>query len=82
MATTAGSFEPYSKSTRRMSRAELLDAAAYFGVDPAGLETEALRCKVKSEAEARWLAENREAIDEFNAWVRENGIPDADLTPM
>ena len=82
MATTAGSFEPYAKATRRMSHAELLEAAAYFGVDAAGLDTEALRANVKRIAEARWLDENREAIEEFNAWVRKNGIPHSDLHQM
>ena len=75
MATAAKSYDPYAIPTRRMTHDELLEAAVYFGVDPAGLETEALRARVKAVAGARWVEENREAMDAWNAWVEKNGAP-------
>ena len=79
MATAAKSYDPFAKSTRRMTREELLEAAAYFGVDPTGLDVETLRARVREVGTVRWKADNREAIEEWNIWIRENGIPHADL---
>jgi antitoxin CcdA len=77
LATTA---RPPEKATFRTTRDELLAAAAGLRIETAGLDTEALRAKVRQVGEALWLEENREAIEEWNAWVRENGIPHSDLT--
>ena len=30
---------------------------------------------VRAEKNKRWLAENREALESFNEWVAENGLP-------
>jgi post-segregation antitoxin (ccd killing protein) len=35
--------------------------------------------KDQAAREAQWLAENRQAIEERNAWVAEHGMPLADL---
>jgi antitoxin CcdA len=31
--------------------------------------------EIKAAREARWLAENRDAIEATNQWVEENGLP-------
>jgi antitoxin CcdA len=72
MATTARSPE---KATFRMTREELIEAAGYFGIDPSGLGTEALRTKVKQVGEAQWFEENRAAIEGWNRWVEKHGSP-------
>lgn len=79
MASQAERYDPFAIPTRRMTREDLLRAADYWGVEAGGLSTEALRVRVKQVAEARWQDENRVAIDEFNTWVLEHGIPHADL---
>ena len=71
-----------TKSTYRMSHAELEETAAYLGVDPTGLDTEVLRAEVKRVGEARWKEENREAIEQWNAWLRENGDVLSELAPQ
>lgn len=38
-----------------------------------------LAVEVQREREERWIAENRAAIQEWNEWVRENGLPLGDL---
>ncbi|AQR75803.1 hypothetical protein BXU08_09660 [Sphingomonas sp. LM7] len=58
-----------------MSHAELIETAAYLEVDPTGLDTEALRAEVKRVGEARWTEENREAIEQWNAWEKSHGSP-------
>lgn len=75
MATAAEPYDPYAIPTRRMTRGDLLKAAAFFGIDPAGLETEILRAEVKKVGDARWADENREAMEQWNAWVEKNGAP-------
>jgi post-segregation antitoxin (ccd killing protein) len=79
MASQAEQYDPYAIPTRRMTRDDLLRAADYWDVDAAGLDLEGLRVRVKQVAEARWRDENRVAIDEFNGWVLEHGIPHADM---
>jgi len=79
VASQAEQYDPYAIPTRRMTHDDLLRAADYWGVETSGLSTEALRARVKQVAETRWRDENRVAIDEFNAWVLEHGIPHADM---
>lgn len=79
MATAANAYDPFAIPTRRMTPEQVLEAAAYFGIDVAGLDIEQLRARVKEVGTARWKEENRQAIEEWNVWIRENGIPHADL---
>lgn len=72
MATTAKLPE---KSTLRMSRDELLEAAACLDLDVSGLDIEALRGKVKQVGEARWIEENRAAMEAWNRWDEKHGSP-------
>jgi len=79
VASQAEHYDPYAIPTRRMTHDDLLRAADYWGVDAAGIDLEALRARVKQVAEARWLEENRAAIEEWNLWYEKNGHPLADL---
>ncbi len=54
---------------------ELLDAAREHGVSVDVACEAGLRKAVADARREAWLREARPAMDEFNAWVAENGIP-------
>ncbi|MES2445448.1 MAG: type II toxin-antitoxin system CcdA family antitoxin [Pseudomonadota bacterium] len=75
MATAANAYDPFAIPTRRMTPEQVHEAAAYFGIDVSGADIETLRARVKEAGKARWIEENREAMDASNAWVEKNGLP-------
>lgn len=81
MATRTNDYDPLSIPTRRMTSEDLTRAAIALGIDVAGYEIEALRAEVKRVGRARWLDENRAAIDGWSAWYEKNGHPLADFLP-
>ena len=50
---------------------KLLDEAKRLGVEVAGRSEDEVRQAVRE----AWIAENREAIEGWNAWVEKNGLP-------
>ncbi|HET9640139.1 MAG TPA: type II toxin-antitoxin system CcdA family antitoxin [Allosphingosinicella sp.] len=50
---------------------KLLDEAVRLKVDIAGRSEDQLRHAVRE----AWIAENREAIESWNAWTEKNGLP-------
>ena len=54
--------------------AALLTEAKAFGINLSKLTEDALTVAVKAEKERRWLEENKEAIEYYNAWVEKNGL--------
>lgn len=56
-------------------REDVMRAAKEFGVNASQVAEQALALAVREAAAARWLAENREAIAEHNAWIEANGLP-------
>lgn len=50
---------------------KLLDEAKRLNVDIAGRSEEVVRKAVRE----AWIAENRDAIEGWNAWVEKNGLP-------
>lgn len=40
---------------------------------------EGVAVAIKAERERRWKVENRQAIQDYNAWIKENGIPLAEF---
>ncbi len=53
----------------------LVDAAREHGVNISRVCSQALEAEVRRAREAKWLEENREAIEATNRWVDQNGLP-------
>jgi antitoxin CcdA len=59
--------------------ADIVAASRDAGINISRVTEEALRVAVKAERERRWLEENRAAIESSNNWLRDHGLPFADL---
>lgn len=55
--------------------AEMVDEAKKRGINVSEACQTGLAAELKKAREAEWLAENREAIESCNAYVREHGMP-------
>lgn len=53
----------------------LLDEARALNINLSATFEASLREAVRKEKAARWLEENRAAMDGYNAWVAKNGLP-------
>lgn len=53
----------------------LLKDAAYYGIPAARLCSPAEAEAIKAECTRRFQEENAEAIDQYNAWIEEHGLP-------
>jgi antitoxin CcdA len=53
----------------------IVEEAKALGINISRACDGALRTAIKSERDARWRAENAEAIQSFNDYVEKNGIP-------
>ena len=63
------------RSTSMTLDAALLDEARALGVNISRSAEEGLAAAVKAERGRRWREENREAFEEYNRYIEENGIP-------
>ncbi|MGK6321080.1 type II toxin-antitoxin system CcdA family antitoxin [Sphingomonas sp. DT-204] len=74
---------PAKPITRRATNVSLdqeaVAEAKALGINVSRACEAGLKAAIREEARARWLTENRAAIDEFNAWVETNDVPHADL---
>lgn len=72
MSTAHGSHQPLpDRSPRRRAvnvtvSADLLLEAREFGIGMSATLEEALRAKIAAAREARWLNDNREAVEDYN----------------
>lgn len=77
MATQVG--QRNSGAVRRATNvsldAVLIEGAKELGINVSRACEEGLARRVKAERERRWQEDNRAAIDGYNAWIEENGIP-------
>ncbi|MEO6154711.1 MAG: type II toxin-antitoxin system CcdA family antitoxin [Thermomonas sp.] len=65
----------YSKRAANLSvNAELLDQAKALDINLSATLERALETEVRVRKRDLWLAENREAIADYNDWVAENGV--------
>lgn len=65
-----------SKRSANLSiESALLDEARDLGINLSRASEAGIRSSVKAEKERRWLEENMEAIQEYNRWIAENGMP-------
>ncbi|NYS26835.1 type II toxin-antitoxin system CcdA family antitoxin [Rhodobacteraceae bacterium 2376] len=53
----------------------LLDEARGLNINLSATFEASLREAVRKEKAARWLEENRAALDGYNAWIEQNGLP-------
>ena len=66
----------YLKRAANLSvNAELLDHAKALDINLSATFERALEEEVRTRKRERWLAENREWISGYNAWVAEHGVP-------
>jgi antitoxin CcdA len=63
------------RATNISLSAHLLEDAKELGVKVSQACEQGLVLELKKAREAKWLAENREAIESSNAWVEKNGLP-------
>lgn len=54
---------------------DLVDEAKALGVNLSRACESGLQAELKAERWRRWRAENADAIESSNQWVRENGLP-------
>jgi antitoxin CcdA len=55
--------------------AALLDEARALNISLSAVFEAGLRDAVRERRAARWREENRAALEDYNAWVAENGLP-------
>ena len=83
--TASESAEPKAKAAKRpvnlSVRADLIDEAKAFGTNISAVLERALEAEHRQHRIDRWRAENREAVQAWNSWIEENGIPFSELRP-
>ncbi len=63
------------KATNVSLNSELVAEAKRLGINVSRACEAGLERDVKKAAEAKWLEENRPAMEEWNRWIEKNGIP-------
>ncbi len=66
---------PSRKPANLSIDADLLAEAKALNVNVSRAAETGIAEAVRKEKERRWKEENREAIEGWNAWVKENGLP-------
>lgn len=56
-------------------REDLVAAAKELGVNASQAAEQGLAAAVRTAREQAWLKENAEAIEYWNKWIEENGLP-------
>jgi antitoxin CcdA len=68
-------YSGYGKRATNVSINQgLLDAAKALDINLSATLERALEQEVRARRRQRWLEENREAIEGYNAWVAEHGV--------
>jgi antitoxin CcdA len=62
-------------------RADLVEEAKAFGTNISAVVERALDAEHRERRREKWRAENRKAVEAWNRWIEENGIPFEDLRP-
>ncbi|HEX4693829.1 type II toxin-antitoxin system CcdA family antitoxin [Sphingomonas sp.] len=66
---------PFRRPTNVSIDARLVAEAKELGINVSRASEEGLARELKAERERRWLDENRDAIAEYNEWVRTSELP-------
>lgn len=56
-------------------REDLVAAAKELGINASQAAEQGLDAAVRTAREQAWLKENAEAIEAYNRWIEENGLP-------
>lgn len=78
MASRALSLSP-RRATNVSLSAKAVEEAKALGINVSQACENGLLIELKKERERRWQLENAGAIEQWNAWVHENGLP---IEPM
>ena len=63
------------RGTNVSLRSDLVAEARELGVSLSSACEEGLTAAVKAEKERRWLADNKPALDSWNRYIAEHGLP-------
>ena len=66
---------PFRRAINLSLESSLIDEAKALDINVSRTCEDALRERVRAEKGARWLADNKAAIANWNAWVEEHGLP-------
>ena len=66
---------PQRKATNLSIDQNLIAEAKALDLTLSRLAEEGIAAAVREEKNRRWKEENQEAIESWNEWVRENGLP-------
>lgn len=69
---------PPRRSMNLSLNAELVAEAKALDLNVSRAAEEGIAAAVREEKTKQWKDENREAIESWNEWVRENGLPFAE----
>jgi len=72
---------PRKRSVNVSIREDLADEAKSFATNMSALLENAIEDRHKEMRRQRWREENRPAIEAWNRWVEENGVPFEELRP-
>lgn len=76
MRMAAKALSPVKRRPVNLSLDEAVVAEARrYGISLSRTSEAALAAAVKAERERRWKEENRAAIEGWNVWLEENGLP-------
>ena len=67
--------KPQRKATNLSIDQNLVAEAKALDLNVSRLAEEGIAAAVREEKNRRWKEENREAMEAWNEWVRENGLP-------
>ncbi len=73
------STTPVKRPTNVSLDTALVEEARTLGINLSQSSEAGVRAAVKTEKERRWLEENAPAIESFNRWIAENGMPGEDI---
>lgn len=67
--------KPQRKATNLSIDQNLIAEAKALDLNVSRVAEEGIAAAVREEKNRRWKEENKEAIESWNEWVRENGLP-------
>lgn len=70
------------RATNLSLSSDLVEEARRLDVNISEACERGLVDEIKKVREAKWLEENRPALEAWNEWVRENGLPYAEYRPL
>ncbi len=78
MNAQAGKVAAPKRATNVSLRPDLIDEAKKLGINVSEACEQGLANEVARSRREAWLQENLPALEAWNAWMRENGIPYAE----